>query len=766
MKKICLNENWKFWKNGRGFSPFWDYNGEYAIVNLPHDAMILEKPYAESANNVKTGFRDGGNYTYEKNIFIGEDRRGKVTLLKFDGVYRNCQVYVNGYPAKSHAYGYTQFYVPLTDGVKYGQDNQIRVVVHNGAMPNSRWYSGSGIYRSVYMLTGDPVYFEPESLQAETKSIDADAAIIEVRATLINRSIDVQESRVRISVEKKDGTNVCSDMIKLPLKGESSQTVRTSLLIESPDLWSENSPNLYRIKAELETADLYTDSGEVAFGIRLMTLDSKRGLRINGQQVKLRGACIHHDNGLLGAATYKDAEYRRVRLLKEAGFNSIRMAHHPMSEELLEACDDLGVYVMDEAFDMWTRTKSDLDYALDFDKNWQEDIRSMVKKDYNHPSVIMYSIGNEIPEISHDSGIEYLRLLSEEIKKLDTTRYVTTAITAPYLMGDQMMEIFEAVHANHPEDAPKAGAELADADVNEFLGLMSKYTPEMVNHPITSSRMDRICAAVDIPGYNYMTGRYELDMEENPGRVIVGSETYPPEIGRNWNYISTHENVIGDYTWTGFDYLGEAGIGVTGYAFGEGGFTAGFPCQVAYCGDLDITGFRRPQSYFREIVFGLRKDPYIATIDPDHYGKNQFKTDWTSGDQVSTWTYNGREGKKTAVEVYANASEVELFQNGVSLGRKACGADHNYTAVFETIYSPGTLKAVAYQNGNQCGEFELSTAKEAKFVISEEHGENGLHYFSIELRDSEGLLNTDADKEISITKTSHTINGLRTLKTQ
>lgn len=750
MKKININDNWRFWKNERFFSPFWEYTGNYRTIDLPHDAMIEETPYEESPNKNMTGFHDGGNYTYEKHFFIPEEKRGKTLLLRFDGVYRMSQVYLNGYPIANHVNGYTAFYADMTDGVRFGEDNEIRVVVRNAAMPNSRWYSGSGIYRDVYLLEGGEIYIDPQSLQALTKNADTEMAEIEVGAVLINRGNQRQDISVRFTLMDKNENIVSEKIIPLPLMTEKAQKVHTTLYIDEPQLWDEEHPDLYMLRAEIRKEEQICDTEESIFGIRTLSLDPKRGLQVNGKSIKLRGACIHHDNGILGAACYAGAEYRKVKLLKEAGFNAIRMSHHPMSEHLLLACDRLGMYVMDETFDMWNRSKSDYDYSLSFNRCWEEDVEAMVRKDFNHPSVLMYSLGNEIPEISHDSGIVYLRKLHEKVKSLDPSRYTTTAITSPFLMGDENRVIFQDVMDSKISSGDEK-INLGEADVNEFLGLFHKYTKDMNCHPIFSKRLERVCAVVDIGGYNYLTERYPLDHEKSPERIIVGSETYPPQIGENWYYVKAYKNLIGDFTWTGMDYLGEAGIGVVGYTKEEGGFGAAFPCQVAYCGDIDLTGYRRPISYYREIAFGLRKKPYIAVNDPSHFGKEQYKTAWTAGDQIASWTFPGMEGLKTTVEVYSASPFVELFQDGESLGIKECGEEKQYTAVFEVIYKPGILEAKAFGTDYKTETCCLKTVIDAKPVISTEKIQDDLWFMTIEFVDAEGNLDLSRNTELEIT---------------
>lgn len=755
------NDNWLFWKRNDSFVMNPGAPSDAKSVSLPHDAMLMEAPYAESRNGGNTGYRDGGVYVYQKKLPLKESDTGRTCFLKLEGVYMNAMVYVNGELAAHRPNGYTVFLVPLHPHLKPGQENEIRVEVRNSAMPNSRWYSGSGIYRDVYLLNADGIYLVPDSLQAETKVVQDGNAYVELRVRVHNRTMDNRRVSVRLEVIDACGAVVASDELPLPAASGGEELLRDTVVIPNAKLWSDETPELYQARVTLLDGGQMLDQCVERIGIRTLLLDAKHGLRVNGRPVKLRGACLHHDNGVLGAAAYAEAEYRRVYLLKEAGFNAIRSAHNPISPAMLRACDALGVYVMDEAFDMWTRCKGDNDYALYFDQWWERDVEAMVTKDYNHPSVILYSMGNEIPEVCTDQGTALLRAMSEKVKTLDAGRYTTVAINGIFTVAEKMGLIIRDIVSQMP---PEKSAELmAGGNVNLFMTVMHNYTDEIARHPIMSSNLALAAPAVDAMGYNYMTGRYQLDREQNPNRVVIGSETYPPEIGRNWEEIKECPNVIGDFTWTGWDYIGEAGIGVPAYRLGEGGIGAQFPCQLAYCGDLDITGFRRPASYYREIVFGLRKAPYITVQNPWHYGKKLNKTEWIISDSISSWTWPGLEGKPAIVEVYCAAAEVELLQDGISLGRRRTGSACNFTACFDTAYRPGTLTAIAWDGDRELGRMELVTAGEAvPRVIPEplvEAGDTGLRFYQIQMADESGNVNTAVDCEIRINVQGGTLLG-------
>ncbi len=749
MLKTKWNDNWLFWNSKDAFALVWDIPENAREITLPHDAMIETAAHAASLNGGSTGFYDGGSYTYVKFLESKPGDNKKNIMLLFEGAYMNTFVYVNGQLAVNRPYGYSQFYAPISHLLKEEGKNEIRVQVRNAAMGNSRWYSGSGIYRDVYLLTSEATYIKEEGLKIDIEKACEEEGTIKVNVDLSNKDFCAKEFEVLFEIADANDMTVANDKKFVFMQGNEERKISSRISLEKPSLWSEENPVLYRAKITLKEVgkEDNLDKEESTFGIRTLSLDSKYGLRVNGKVVKLRGACIHHDSGLLGAKTYDDVEYRRIKLMKEAGFNAIRMSHQPASEAVLRACDKLGMYVMDETFDMWTRAKSDYDYNLYFADWWKKDVTAMVMKDYNHPSVILYSIGNEIPEIGTNMGSHLAADISELCHSLDSSRYTLASINGVFAAGDAVGKITADV-------AGEVASTDDSVNVNDFMTIMDKYMDKIVVHPEITKVLEKACATTDIAGYNYMTARYALDARENPNRIMVGSETYPPEIAVNWREVMKYPQVIGDFTWTGWDYRGEAGVGIPAYKWGEGGFGAQFPANLAYTGDIDITGFRRPLSYYREIAFGIRKAPYIAVQDPAHYGENLIKTPWVMSDSISSWTFNGYENKSTVVEVYSNAEEVELFCNNNSLGRKAVTEADNCRVLFETTYQPGTLKAVSYINGKISGEYEIKTATGAP-RLSASFDQNLLKDAEIAIvnysvKDANGNVYTDSEKEIQV----------------
>lgn len=739
------NDGWKFWIEKNAFDMTWSIPDSAVNVTLPHDMMIEEKARADSPNGGNTGYRDGKNGVYVKSFYAPRKWEEEKILVRFEGVYMNAMVYLNGQLVAKSPSGYSTFYAELGPYLHYGEDNELRVFAKAGAMTNSRWYSGAGIYRDVYLLTSGPVHLGADGVQVQTESADAEYATVRVTSELVNETRLSESLILDLEMTDPEGETKAKEEIPvfLPAGNKTCRSLR--MTVPEPKLWSEESPNLYHLRVKIRSERGILDMETIRFGIRTLKLDAVRGLQVNGKTVKLRGACIHQDSGLLGSATYDEAQYREIALLKEAGFNAVRMSHFPMAPAMLRACDELGMYVMDELSDMWDRMKSDFDYGLVFSEWWKKDAKSMVRKDFNHPSVILYSIGNEIPEIGNKGGSVLANEISSYFHRLDGSRYTTAGINGIFATGDKIGEIVRDVTKEDAESGKSV-------DVNDFMSLMADYWDPMVRHPAVSRRLDRACAALDAAGYNYMTARYEEDSRTHPNRVLVGTETYPPEIARNWKLVKKLPNLIGDFTWTGFDYIGEAGAGITGYYPGDGGFGAQYPAQLSYCGDLDLTGFRRPMSYLREMVFGLRKEPYIAVQDPHHYGEKAFSTPWILSDSVHSWNWKGCEGKPVIVEIYAADEEVALYQDGRLVGRKPCGEAEGYRVLFETVYRPGKLTAVTYRDGHEVYRTSLKTAGPCEQICLKKEkawsSTGELIYLQVELQDREGNVVTDEDQEL------------------
>ncbi|SMD27277.1 glycoside hydrolase family 2 TIM barrel-domain containing protein [Kibdelosporangium aridum] len=706
-------------------------------IILPHDAVISTPRDAEWSDGAATGFFRGGTWEYTKKFFVPDEYASKRVRIEFEGVYRSALIYLNGDLAGRWASGYAEFSIKADDFLRYGEENVLRVEAR--AHQDSRWYSGAGIHRPVHLIVAEPVHIGLHGVRVVTPDIDAQRAVVEIATTIENEATRI--ATVTVETTMLDGQNRTVAVDRAPvtvLPGEDA-VLRQRVVVLDPALWSPETPHLYRAAVTVQAGDDLVDEAETTFGIRTLQLDAERGFRINGEVVTLRGACIHHDNGILGAAAVTRAEHRRVELLKQAGFNAIRSAHNPMSRAMLDACDRLGVLVMDEAFDMWTRSKSDFDYALDFADWWERDLNAMVRKDQNHPSVFAYSIGNEIPEVGTPHGAVWARRLAEHVRALDSTRFVTSGVNG-------LLTVLDDLKAQTTDGT---GINTVMADWGEVLDRVG------MSDPVTD-RTAEVFATLDIAGMNYLDSRYEIDRKLFPNRVIVGSETFPTQIDRLWGLVKQHPHVIGDFTWTGWDYLGEAGVGRPQYAGEPGSFLGNYPWLTAWCGDIDITGVRRPASYYREIVFGLRSAPYIAVQNPETYGRQAMSSPWAWTDSLATWTWPGHEGKPLVVEVYSDADEVELLVNGNSLGRKPVGEHHRYRTEFETTFIPGTVTAVSYCDGRKTerselataiGDVRLSAAVDRSFIKADV---DDLAFVDITLVDSHGVVFTGTDRRITV----------------
>jgi hypothetical protein len=732
MKKQDFNENWQFYKQG---------SHDIQVVNLPHDAMIHEKRDPESPGGSAVGYFPGGVYVYQKDFTAPEDWQEKHVVFEFEGVYKNSKVYLNEDEAGGRPYGYARFFVEADPFLQYGDTNSIRVVADNSQLPNSRWYSGSGIYRPVHLLIGNKTHIEPDGVKISTLSYAPARILVE---TVANGG--------EISVEILDGDSVVA------AGGGSS----VEFNIENARLWSDETPDLYQCHVTLHENDQVVDQAVENFGIRKVEWSNK-GLFINGKETLLRGGCIHHDNGILGAATHDKAEERRVRILKDAGFNAIRSAHNPTSKALLEACDRYGMYVMDEFADMWYMHKTKYDYASDFDEWYLQDLKAMVDQDFNHPSVIMYSIGNENSEPYESRGVALTREMVAYLHNLDSNRPVTAGINIFLIfMASKGMGIFKEegrTYESKPKEQKKqraSGSLFFNMAASLFGPIMSKIPNLKGADTVSSPSLD----ALDIAGYNYAAGRYAREGEKHPNRLVVGSETFHHDLAKNWAMVKKYPYVIGDFMWTSWDYLGEASIGAWAYD-GSGLMDKPYPWLSSECGAIDILGNPGAPAKYAAVVWGLVEKPYIGVRPVNHPGERPIKGLWRGTNALESWSWKNCEGNPAEIEVFFDAYEVELLVNGKSLGRKKIKA---FKALFKTKYAPGMIKAVAYdQSGSKLSESELvsATGKTGITIISEETtlkaGELG--YINIHLVGENGVVESNDDKTLSATVEGGTLLG-------
>ena len=708
-------------------------------VTLPHDATIHTPRNPDSKGHAHSGCWDGGEYRYEKRFVLPADDADKILMLEFEGVYMNAMVYVNNDFAGKCPNGYTNFYIPLNDFVRFGQENTITVYVKSGAMPNSRWYTGSGIYRPVYLYVANRLYLPENGVRFTTEEVRNGSATVSVSTTIQNAHASRRSATLLTRILDPNGREVASDRIRVTCFPDQPVHMHQRMIVDDAQLWQEGNPALYTVESQLFDGDALSDEHRFQTGIRTLSLNSRDGLCVNGKTVKLRGACIHHTSGFLGAATFACEEERKIRLLQKAGFNAIRISHQPCSKDMLDACDRLGMYVMEESFDQWNWCKVLYDYGLSFNEWWERDVQAFVDKDFNHPSVLFYSIGNEIREVVTSEGARQARMIAEKIRSLDSTRYVTNAINGMLCCMDNFDRFL-------PEDEIQRGGD----EINSTLNLMERSA--ITTHPEFTSTFEESTYALDIIGYNYMQRRYDLDCPAHPNRIYLGSETFPKDIGYNWERVRKYPNLIGDFTWTGMEYLGEAGIARHEYRPSDA-FYGAYPNYFSGSGDISLVGDRLPISYYRETVFGLRKDPYIAVWLPEHYGETHTTSVWGWSDVVHNWRWPGFEGKPVRMEVYSDADTVELLLNGSLVDRQH---PENCIATFECNYAPGTLTAIAYTDGRETGRQVLQTAGDQLRLHAEADqselraGAQDLARIQISLTDEAGRLRMDADRKVRL----------------
>lgn len=748
MKKININRDWHVYELEESADPF-SPPPTPIKTNLPYDAMQRRARIADMPGGAMSGYYPNRNMKFEKHVSL---LPGKIphTIIEFEGVYSNAFVYINGnFCGKCH-YGYNNFYLDITPYLIAGEDNVISVETRSGMGQTSRWYTGDGIFRDVNWHEGGEDFLLPGILRVRTVSIpcgDDKQAVIEISGIAAG---ETDECTISAMLYGEDGQGIATANQKINPDG----TFRLQMAVSKPSLWNADSPYLYRLDVKLNRSGVAVDEEMVEFGIRTVEAISGKGLLINGIPVKLKGGCIHHDNGILGAAEYEDAALRRIRIMKEAGFNAVRMAHNPCSKALLSACDKLGMYVMEESFDTWNVSKSPYDYSMFFDECWQYDFDMLVKKDYNHPSVIMYAIGNEIKELNTKQGVEMNRKLVHYLKTLDNTRPILNAINGMFTAMEHFDEIMRDI--NRADNRPSQSTHKAESvamEINHSMTMLDEHMDEIMRHEYVSRMLDPICSELDISGYNYMGGRYEMDAAKHPERLIVGSETRPDSISENWERVMRLPNIIGDFVWTGWDYIGEAGIGRVDYENVNGPMYGGYPWLLASAGDIDICGHRRVQSYYREIVWNHRQKPYIAVWNPAHYGVPAHTSNWSWSDAVHIWNWKGFEGKPVHVDVYSNADEVELFLGGESVGKRAVA---DYKAEFELTYKPMALRAVAYRGGEAAEDDILFPAKDERRIFvsksrdSLKSGSNELMYLDIKAADIDGVVNPLEEVKIKL----------------
>ena len=678
-RRVLFDAGWQFTQNG-----------ETVTVDLPHDWDIYAGPDAKSgATGTGGGWYPGGKGEYRKTFKTPD---GEVVRLHFEGVYQKAEVFINGQKAGQHAYGYTPFTIDITPYLHQDTPNEVLVKVDNSEQPNCRWYSGSGIYRHVWLITSPALHIAENGVYISTPMVNDDEATVQVEVTVENASDVERSATVMVGAE--------SMPVTVPAKGSETDTLTFN--IRNPRLWSPDTPILYEVRAMLKEQGKMVDSQLARFGIRHIYCDSRYGFQLNYMPLLINGACVHHDDGILGTMAFDAAEIRKVRLMKDAGFNLIRTSHNPPSRAFLDACDSIGMLVIDEAFDGWRQAKTPYDYSTLIDSCYREDIHAMVRRDRNHPSVICWSIGNEVMERKDIRVVTTARKMKDAIKDYCCERPVTEALCS----WDSDWEIYDP----HAE-------------------------------------------VLDIAGYNYMLHKHASDHERDPLRVILQTESFPRDAWRNWQTVEDYSYVIGDIVWTGLDYLGESGIGryyYDGDTPGEHYVEGGQPeWHGAYCGDVDITGWRKPISHYRELLWNRDTAPalYMAVKEPDGYYGSIRETAWSVWPTWESWTWNGWEGKPVEVEVYTSLPSVRLYLNDRLVGEQQSA---ECKAVFTLPYQPGILRAEGMTEEGLPVSVSLSTAGEpCQIRLTADKSTfladgQDLIYVTVEILDRDGRVCPDA----------------------
>lgn len=754
MKKTSLNRVWVFMAGEKSSIPMMPQQTKE--VNLPHDFMVETDVTPDAPGKAESGFYKGSAGTYLKTITLTEEEMTDTMLLHFEGCFGKTRVLINGNPVGSHAYGYTPFTMDIRKFLKVG-DNEIQVIVHTDDDPNGRWYSGAGLYRGVNLLSAPAFHIAHDGIFVYTDHITNGDAFCKAEITVVNdlaKATGDAEGFLKLSAAKKDtGEEVAVRYQKISLPAGTSQVVPQAFVIENAELWDTENPYLYEVKAQLSLTstgnvhmsldnrqDLmaqtdYEDEITTRFGVRTITADAKNGLLLNGKSIKLKGGCIHHDNGILGAASFYDAEYRKVKLHKDNGYNALRLAHNPQSEQILDICDELGMIVFDEAFDVWNLPKNSFDFSHQFAEDGIKEIEAMVRRDRNHPSIFFWSIGNELTEQGGmAAGYEVSAMLAKTVRNMDSTRLVSGALCSFFKGLDN--EDNAAFWQTFRKEMPQGGS-VINMDNSYGKKIWMEYTAPFVKD-------------WDVVGYNYLNYHYETSHELFPDRVILCTESKPGQFEDYWSDVERLPYVIGDFLWTSMDYIGEAGIGKSIYCSEEEVPQmsrmlnyAAYPWRLAQAGDFDLCGNVRVQGRYHQIIWGAN-DTYIFAKDPKNNGKIALigRYGWAEGG--NHWSWNCENGTAVSVEVYSRAEEVELLLNGKSLGKKTAGAECHFKAEFEVPYEAGTLTAISYQDGQEVSRDEIKTVGEPvglKITMEKKQmsadGES-LAYGIVEIVDAEG----------------------------
>ncbi len=673
-RKVCIDEDWKFHYGAASDAIRPDYDdSSWRTLSLPHDWSV-ETEAAEAAGGEhigpfsrssvggnSTGQTIGGEGWYRKRFTLGQEDSDRRIMLYFEGAYNYATVWLNGRKLYFNHYGYQSFRFDATEFCNApGTENVLTVKVTNNGV-NTRWYAGAGIYRHVWLIKTPQVHLDAWRNYVHTAEVSDSKATVCIETLVRNELKKKSESEVSVLVYDKDGKAVASGQQTVEVGKGNDETVSFRLRIDNPQLWSPENPYLYRAVVSVKDTRLKTtDQIVTRFGVRTLEFSAEKGFLLNGKSTLLQGGCVHHDNGLLGAAAVDAAENRKITLLKNEGFNALRTAHNIPSEHFLDACDSIGMMVLDESFDQWLRAKNADDYHQFFEEYSDRDLQTMILRDRNHPSIIMWGIGNEIPGRITTEGQAAAARMRNTILSLDSTRAITAAIPS-----------WDDFKHSWDDDSRLAFKSL------------------------------------DVGGYNYIYNKYESDHANYPDRVMVGLESYPKRTSENWVLVEKHPYIIGDFVWTAMDYLGESGIGSASFRkSGNQPFSPGWPWFNGWCGDIDLVGTKKPQSYYRDVVWH-RKPITMAVEEVAPSGTYMAISNWGWQLEHQSWTWDYAAGTNVTVNVYSRSPQVRLYLNDKLIGTQSTSA--TFWAGFTVPYEAGVLKAVEYDGQQEGASFVLKT---------------------------------------------------------
>ncbi len=731
-RQLSFNDDWFFIQDSvpDAHTAFFEITSDWQSVHLPHDWSIQDLPGQDSLRigphdkNLQdghdTGYIRGGTGWYRKEFTLDKTREGKRVYIHFDGIMSESQIWVNGQFVGDHHYGYTPFYFDITEALHSpGVSNTIAIKVVNPEK-GSRWFTGAGIYRSAYISFVDPVHVGVWGITIQTPRIKNDKAQLYMKIALRNAGDSTDNVRMKVNVKGPDGNSFQLWEQNATITAGQKKDISFSSVVSNPVLWDLSSPALYTAIVCVYKEEKKIDEYHTQFGIRTIHYSADKGFLLNGNEVLLKGANLHHDNGLLGAAAFPAAEERKVRIMKENGFNAIRSAHNPASSAFIDACNRLGMLVIDESFDMWQKNKRSNDYHRHFDENWEKDLRAMIRRGINSPAIIMWSIGNEITERADSAGLLISEKMAGVVKSLDTVRPITMGV-------------------NRFWDNP--GKEWEDAEA--------------------------VFEKLDVAGYNYLSHQYKEDHKKFPERVMYGSETTTSQAYEYWKPVSEHPFVIGEFVWTGMDYLGEAGIGYISYEteMTDGTFFRPWPWFISGTGDLDITGNKKPASFYRDVIWNNSRLE-MAVLEPVPQDKHLFVYYWAWPNELRCWNWPEYDHQDLWVHIYSDYPEVQLELNGELIGVKKINEEDMYLpsseqpikwafldsigdniphkASFAVPWIPGQLKAYGLENGVVAEQkvlqttdhpYEIKLAAEQKVISATERD---IAFINLQLVDENG----------------------------